>query len=74
MKKFFKILPLLIVFFLLVGIVKFSKATKINMAYLYGNYNYISLVERTENGLNIVSPSSFDLDNMRKSKIKFYWQ
>ena len=72
MKKFFKILPLLIVFFILVGLVKYSKASKVNIAYLYGNYNYISLVERTEGGLNFVSPSSFDLDNTRKSKIKFY--
>ncbi|MBQ9313598.1 MAG: hypothetical protein IJ220_01125 [Clostridia bacterium] len=35
---------------------------KFNMAYLYGNYDYISLVERTKGALNEVSPSYFDLD------------
>lgn len=35
---------------------------KFNMSYLYGNYNYISLVERTKGALNEVSPSYFDLN------------
>ena len=33
------------------------------MAYLYGNYDYISLATRIENSLNVVSPSYFDLDS-----------
>lgn len=36
---------------------------KFNMAYLYGNYDYISLVERTNGALSEVSPSYFDLDS-----------
>ncbi len=35
---------------------------KFNMSYLYGNYDYISLVERTNGTLNEVSPSYFDLN------------
>jgi len=36
---------------------------KFNMTYLYGNYDYISLVERTKGTLNEVSPSYFDLNS-----------
>ena len=34
---------------------------KFNLTYLYGSYDYISLVERTNGALNEVSPSYFDL-------------
>lgn len=37
------------------------EASKFNMSYLYGNYNYSELVRRTGNSLNEVSPSYFDL-------------
>ena len=40
-----------------------TSEAKFNMAYLYGNYDYISLVERTNGALNEVSPSYFDLDS-----------
>lgn len=36
---------------------------KFSMSYLYGNYDYISLVERTNGALNEVSPSYFDLNS-----------
>lgn len=35
---------------------------KFNMSYLYGSYDYISLVERTNGALDEVSPSYFDLN------------
>lgn len=41
---------------------KISNASKISMAYLYGNYDYAKLVTRKENAVNVVSPSYFDLD------------
>ena len=46
--------------FLLVGFYHTSHA-KFNMSYLYGSYDYLSLVERTKGALNEVSPSYFDL-------------
>lgn len=53
--------------FLLLGIIcinipKESKA-RFNMSYLYGSYEYISLVERTKGTLNEVAPSYFDLNS-----------
>lgn len=42
---------------------------KFNMAYLYGNYDYISLVDRTNGALNEVSPSYFDLDDNGNLKL-----
>lgn len=36
---------------------------RFNMSYLYGSYDYISLVERTNGALNEVSPSYFDLNS-----------
>lgn len=42
---------------------------KFNMAYLYGNYDYISLVERANGALNEVSPSYFDLDENGSLKL-----
>ncbi len=36
-------------------------ANRFNMSYLYGNYDYVSLVERTNGALSEVSPSYFDL-------------
>ncbi len=53
----------LIMLLVLIGNLKISNANKISMAYLYGNKDYVSLVKRTENSLNVVSPSYFDLDN-----------
>lgn len=38
-----------------------AKASRFNMSYLYGNYNYANLVSRTGNSLDEVSPSYFDL-------------
>ena len=58
-----KIIYILILFLILIGSLKTSRANKISMAYLYGNYEYISLIERNENSLNVVSPSYFDLDS-----------
>lgn len=37
------------------------RGARFNMSYLYGSYDYISLVERTNGALNEVSPSYFDL-------------
>ena len=50
-------------FLILIGNLKASNAGKISMAYLYGNFDYISLIERTENALNVISPSYFDIDS-----------
>lgn len=58
-----KIICILILLLILIGNLQISNANKISMAYLYGNYDYISLVERNENALNVVSPSYFDLDS-----------
>ena len=38
-----------------------AEASKFNMSFLYGNYDYTELVTRTGNALNEVSPSYFDL-------------
>lgn len=38
-----------------------SRASRFNMSFLYGSYDYIELVSRTGNSLNEVSPSYFDL-------------
>lgn len=38
-----------------------ASTNKFNMSYLYGNYDYASLVERTNGALSEVSPSYFDL-------------
>lgn len=63
MKIRYKIICIVILTLLLIGNLKVSNADKISMAYLYGNYDYISLIERNENALNIVSPSYFDIDS-----------
>ncbi len=52
---------LLIILYIHINLPLKSNA-KFNMSYLYGNYNYISLVERTNGTLNEVSPSYFDLN------------
>lgn len=57
-----RIIILVILFSLLVSNLKVN-AAKFNMSYLYGNFDYLSLVERTKNGLNEVSPSYFDLND-----------
>lgn len=53
--------------FLILGIIcmnvpNFSQA-RFSMSYLYGGYDYIELVERTNGALNEVSPSYFDLNS-----------
>ena len=58
-----KIVCILISLLILIGNLKISNASKISMAYLYGNFDYISLVKRTDDALNVVSPSYFDLDS-----------
>lgn len=63
MKKMpIKIICLLLL--LSVGCIPFQNQIKarFNMSYLYGSYDYISLVERTNGALNEVSPSYFDLN------------
>lgn len=47
-------------------------ANRFNMSYLYGNYDYVSLVERTNGALSEVSPSYFDLydsGNLKLNKV-----
>ena len=58
-----KFVAILILLMILIGNLKISNANKISMAYLYGNYDYISLVNRNDNSVNVVSPSYFDLDD-----------
>ena len=58
-----KIIIALVLLLILIGNLQVSNANKISMAYLYGNYDYISLATRIENSLNVVSPSYFDLDS-----------
>lgn len=58
-----RIIIALILLLILIGNLKISNAGKISMAYLYGNYDYMSLATRVENSLNVVSPSYFDLDS-----------
>ena len=57
-----KLICVFILFALLIGNVRVNSTSKISMAYLYGNYDYVSLVTREEGALNVVSPSYFDLD------------
>lgn len=52
---------IIILLTILVGSVNAS-ANRFNMSYLYGNYDYASLVERTNGALSEVSPSYFDLN------------
>lgn len=58
-----KIICALFLMLILIGNLQTSNANKISMAYLYGNYDYEKLILRSENSLNIVSPSSFDLSS-----------
>lgn len=58
-----KVIIILLLILMLISNLKISNASKISMAYLYGNYDYISLVNRNNNSVNVVSPSYFDLDN-----------
>ena len=58
-----KIIVCLVCVLLLIGNLKVSNASKISIAYLYGNYDYVSLIKRSERSLNVVSPSYFDLDS-----------
>lgn len=58
-----KLICVSILLLVLVGNLQTANANKISMAYLYGNYDYISLIERNENALNVVSPSYFDLNS-----------
>lgn len=38
-------------------------SAKFNMSYLYGGYDYVALVDRTNGALNEVSPSYFDINS-----------
>lgn len=38
-------------------------SAKFNMSYLYGSYDYVSLVDKTNGTLNEVSPSYFDINS-----------
>lgn len=58
-----RIIITLIFCMVLICNLKISNASKISMAYLYGNYDYVELVTRNENAVNVVSPSYFDLDS-----------
>lgn len=58
-----KFVIILILLMILIGNLKISNANKISMVYLYGNYDYISLVNRNDNAVNVVSPGYFDLDD-----------
>ncbi len=60
--KNLKIIFIVLLFICLIGI-NSTNASKFNMSYLYGNYNYTNLVNRTNHGLNEVSPSYFDLND-----------
>ena len=51
----------LLIIVIIVNVYHISQA-KFHMSYLYGSYDYISLVERTNGALNEVSPSYFDLN------------
>lgn len=70
MKKKFLGMTLIALFIIviIVGVYHISQA-KFNMSYLYGSYDYISLVERTNGALNEVSPSYFDLDKEGNLKL-----
>lgn len=62
-KKFLgMIIIALLTIIIIVNVYHISQA-KFNMSYLYGSYDYISLVERTNGALNEVSPSYFDLNS-----------
>lgn len=68
------ILKILVVNLLFVVLIVTSKvnATRFNMSYLYGNYDYSELVTRTGNSLNEVSPSYFDIyssGNLKLNKV-----
>lgn len=52
---------LVIILFLILILTSYVEASKFNMSYLYGNYDYSDLVTRTGNSLNEVSPSYFDI-------------
>ena len=58
-----KLICVSLLLLLFVGSLKTANANKVSMAYLYGNYDYVSLIERNENALNVVSPSYFDLNS-----------
>lgn len=62
-RKYIKIIGLIVLIFIFCSSLNISKASKFNMAYLYGNFDYTVLVNRTNGGLNEVSPSYFDLNN-----------
>lgn len=70
-KNICKIALINILFVILILSAK-AEATKFNMSYLYGNYDYSELVSRTNNSLDEVSPSYFDLylsGNLKLNKV-----
>ena len=52
------LVPILLV---ILTITSSTEASRFNMSYLYGNYDYTNLVARTNHSLDEVSPSYFDL-------------
>ena len=62
MKKYYTVCVIMLAITLI--IVSYSQvgAQRYNMTYLYGSGNYISMINQTENTLNEVSPSYFDID------------
>lgn len=59
------IIRLVIIILLLITLFEFQSvdAMKHNMSYLYGNYDYVELINKTKNDLNEVSPSYFDIND-----------
>ena len=59
-KNLIKIIIICVLLIILIC-TSYVNASRFNMSYLYGNYNYCELVSKTGNSLNEVSPSYFDL-------------
>lgn len=69
-------IELVIILFIVLIFTSNVEASRFNMSYLYGSYDYSELVARTDNSLNEVSPSYFDLHtsgnlNLNKIDTKF---
>ncbi len=64
--KVFKIISMIMVFSICCAYMTVVNAKKYNMTYLYGTGDYIALVDRTNNALDEVSPSYFDVGSNGK--------
>lgn len=62
MKKYYTICIIMLILTLIISSYSQVGAQRYNMTYLYGSGNYISMINQTENTLNEVSPSYFDID------------